>query len=561
MTRLHDHFLIYRRPAMTSSFNRSFRTAALAAALFSVALTISAQTQKTTLPTRHVRNQTRTGEAVLIGRLGPNEPLQLTLALPLRNQSQLENFLREVNDPRSPLFRQFMSGSAFTAKFGPSEEAYGRVIQFAYENNLRVTRTSPNRLILDLTGRVTDIERAFNLTLNLYRRPTGDSFYAPDREPSVSSTISLWHIFGLDNYSIPRPMSLGQELRSNPDATGSGPHGQFFGSDFRAAYYGSDALTGKGQSVGLIEFGGFNPADVTTYFQVANQSLNVTVTPVSTDGSPATCTTCEDGEQALDIEVAVSMAPGMDQVLVYEARNSDVDIFNRMATDNIAKSLSCSWGWSPADPASDDPIFLEFAAQGQTLFVASGDNGAFKAHSRYVYPADDVHVLGVGGTDLTTKGPGGPWQSETSWQYSGGGLSPGGITIPSYQRRRGVITHTNMGSKTIRNVPDVAAEADFDNYICYDGTCDGGWGGTSFAAPRWAGYLALANEEAAQNGDHGLGFLNPMFYSIGLCSSYNSNFHDITVGNNKTYPAVEGYDLVTGWGSPNGPTLIDTLAR
>ena len=105
--------------------------------------------------------------------------------------------------------------------------------------------------------------------------------------------------------------------------------------------------------------------------------MKVAVTGVSTDGSSLTCTgRCDDSEQALDIEVAISMAPEMNSVLVYVSDTSDVSIFNRMATDNIAKSLSCSWGWSPADPASDDPIFQEFAAQGQTLFVASGDNGS-----------------------------------------------------------------------------------------------------------------------------------------------------------------------------------------
>ena len=97
-------------------------------------------------------------------------------------------------------------------------------------------------------------------------------------------------------------------------------------------------------------------------------------------------------------------------------------MFNRMATDNISKSLGCSWGWSPADPSSDDPIFKEFATQGQNLFVASGDSGAYKSRSKYVYPADDPYVTSVGGTDLTTNGAGGTWKSETAWVDSGGGF-------------------------------------------------------------------------------------------------------------------------------------------
>jgi subtilase family serine protease len=231
-----------------------------------------------------------------------------------------------------------------------------------------------------------------------------------------------------------------------------------------------------------------------------------------------------------------------------------------MATDNIAKSLACSWGWSPADARSDDPIFKEFMAQGQTLFVASGDSGAYRNRSRYVYPADDAYVTSVGGTNLTTTSAGGAWESETAWSDSGGGISPTGIAIPTYQKTAGVITTANQGSKVYRNSPDVAAEANTDNYICYNGTCAGGWGGTSFAAPRWAGYLALVNQQSVAHGNSTLGFINPIIYSMGLGTNYGNNFHDITSGNNGKYSTKAGYDLVTGWGSPNGTGLINSLA-
>jgi subtilase family serine protease len=231
-----------------------------------------------------------------------------------------------------------------------------------------------------------------------------------------------------------------------------------------------------------------------------------------------------------------------------------------MATDNIAKSLACSWGWSPADPSSDDPIFKELAAQGQTLFIASSDSGAYRTKSKKVYPADDAYVTSVGGTNLTTASAGGPWESETAWSNSGGGISPNNIAIPSYQTTAGVITTANKGSRVYRNSPDVAAEANTDNYICYNGTCEGGWGGTSFAAPRWAGYLALVNQQSVANGHSAVGFINPIIYSIGLGTNYGNDFHDITSGNNGTYSTTVGYDLVTGWGSPNGVNLINLLA-
>jgi subtilase family serine protease len=279
-------------------------------------------------------------------------------------------------------------------------------------------------------------------------------------------------------------------------------------------------------------------------------------------------------EQVLDIVQAIAMAPGLDQVLVYIAPiagNNDTDIFNRMATDNIAKQLGVSWSWSPEDATSDDPIFQELAAQGQTVFVATGDHGAYPENANF--PADDPHVVAVGGTDLTTSGPGGSWESETAWPNSGGGPSPDGLPIQPWQL--GLANASNQASETVRNAPDVALEANGDNFTCgiayQDGFeiqngCGGGWGGTSFAAPRWAGFLALANQQSVASGNSMIGNLAPVIYSLASePANYASDFHDITSGNNnngkgQSYNAVTGYDLVTGLGSPTGQSLINALA-
>lgn len=523
---------------------------------------IEAPARAQAMSTRHVRPEIQRGEALYRNRLSATQSLRLNIALPLRNEPELDELLQYLYDPESPLFHQFLSVKEFTDRFGPTETDYAEVIHFAEANGLAVTGTSPNRLLVNVSGPVANIEKAFHVTMASYQHPSeARTFFAPDREPSANLRVPLWHVTGLDNFSIPHPASLKRTALALRNTTGSGPSGYFLGSDMRTAYYGGTALTGAGQSVGLLEFAGYNVADVNKYFSSVGQPLTVAVTGVSTDGSSLACKgKCDDTEQVLDIEVAISMAPGMNSVRVYVSDTSDVSIFNRMATDNISKSLSCSWGWSPADPTSDDPIFKEFAAQGQNLFVASGDSGAYKKRSRDVYPADDAFVTSVGGTDLTTASAGGAWKSETAWVDSGGGISPNKIAIPSYQTAAGVITTANKGSKTLRNAPDVAAEANTDNYICYDGTCAGGWGGTSFAAPRWAGYLALANQQAVSHGHATLGFINPAIYTIGLGSSFGTDFHDITSGNNGTYTTQKGYDLVTGWGSPKGAALINALA-
>jgi subtilase family serine protease len=362
-------------------------------------------------------------------------------------------------------------------------------------------------------------------------------------------------------------LPAGAEVHSN--ATGSGPKGAYRPSDMRAAYYGGTALTGTGQSVGMLEFDGYTTSDVTG--DEGGVTYTVPITNVLVDGASAG-SDGDDGEQALDIAQAIGMAPGLTSVRVYIAPGTsaigvgDVDIFNKMATDNISKSLSCSWGWNPDDTSSDDPIFQEFAAQGQNLFVASGDAGAYTGSNATdsSYPAEDVFVVAVGGTDLTTNGAGGTWESETAWADSSGGPADNGFAIPSWQA--GIANSSNGASSTIRDLPDVAAEANFDNILCDDGTCtDNETGGTSYAAPRWAGYLALVNQQAVTNTGKTLGFINPAIYAIGKSTSYDTDFHDITSGNNnngngKSFNAVTGYDLVTGWGSPNGANLINALA-
>jgi kumamolisin len=201
------------------------------------------------------------------------------------------------------------------------------------------------------------------------------------------------------------------------------------------------------------------------------------------------------------------------------------------------------------------------AAQGQNFFAASGDSSTWSA-SNEAWPADNAYVVSVGGTDLVTAGAAGPWKSETAWSDSGGGISPDSIPIPSWQQLSGVINSSNEGSTSLRNGPDVSANANFTFYVCADQTtCTANdYGGTSFATPMWAGYLALVNQQLANNGDSPIGFINPTIYAQNVTSSYGTDFHDITSGTSGSYSAVTGYDLVTGWGSPNGTGLINALA-
>jgi subtilase family serine protease len=530
------------------------------------AMSIVSQAQSQALLTRHMRDAVANGEAKSVGHLPATKSMRFDVVLALRHQPELQNFLQELYDPSSSSYRQYVTVKQFTERFGPSQEDYDAVVSFAKANGFSVVGGSRDAFDVQLTGTVGNINKAFHVTMSIYQHPTENrTFYAPDREPTVDLSVRLWHISGLDNYSMPRPALVRASVKPKSNAvTGSCPQASFCGSDMRAAYYGGTALTGSGQNVGLLEYAGFDIADVKTYYTNAGQTLTVAVKGISTDGTSINCLAaqgCDDTEQTLDITQAAGMAPGLKTIYLYVG-STDTALLGAMSTDTpLPAQLSASWIWSPSDPSTDDPYFMKMASQGQNYFQASGDDSEF--NSNYpTWPCDSAYVTSVGGTDLETKSAGGPWSSETAWSDSGGGFwTPDAIPIPSWQQLPGVINSKNKGSKVYRNAPDVAANANFTFYVCadQDGCTANEYGGTSFAAPMWAGYMALINQQAAANGNPSVGFINPAVYNIGVSSSYATDFHDITSGSNGL-PAVAGYDLVTGWGSPNGSALITALA-
>ncbi len=509
-----------------------------------------------------------------VDRLAGTQRLDLAIGLPLRNREALTNLLQQIYDPASPNYRQYLTPAQFAERFGPSEEDYQTLIDFAEANGLTVSATHPNRVLVEVSGPVADIETAFHVNLRLYPHPTeARTFYAPDVEPSIDLAVPVLDVSGLDNYIVPHPMNLKRKLPNQPVKVtpygGSGPNGTLMGRDFRTAYAPGVSLTGTGQAVGLLEFDGYYASDITAYESQAGLP-NVPLQNVllgAFNGSPGSA----NGEVALDIEMVIAMAPGLARVIVYEGSQgaSPNSILNRMATDNLAKQLSSSWGWTAGASATLDQIFQQFAAQGQSYFNASGDTGAFVG--TVDAPADDPYITSVGGTTLTTTGPVGAWVSETTWNWnvtgggtssSGGGISPT-YAIPSWQQ--GISMSANQGSTTRRNFPDVAMAAD-DIWVISDNGQSGAVGGTSCAAPLWAAFTALVNQQAAAAGRPAVGFLNPAVYAIGKEASYTSCFHDITTGNNTTstspskYFAVASFDLCTGWGSPRGSSLINALA-
>jgi subtilase family serine protease len=506
-----------------------------------------------------------------VGKLPARTFIRLAIGLPLQHTNELARLLARLYNPSDPLYHHFLTPAQFTSRFAPEASQYESVIDFARRNGFRVVNTFSNRMLVDISGAASDVERTFNVRLLKYRHPKTREFFAPDRQASIPSELPIIDVDGLSNYRLPHP-------RIRPAKTaipkgGSSLGGGYFGGDFRAAYVPGVALNGAGQSVGLVEFDGFYTNDILRYDEEASQPQ----VPLQSilidgfDGIPSNVT--NNSEVSLDIEAVEAMAPGLSNIIVYEASptNPPNDLLNRMAEDNAAAQLSCSWGWSGGPSAITDQILQQMAVQGQSFFCASGDGDAYSGGavddpSANNTPSDSPYLTAVGGTTLTTTGPGGSWQSETVWNWGAGEGSGGGFSsyypIPPWQQ--GVSMQSSGGSTSWRNIPDVALTAD-NIYVVYNNGVTGTVGGTSCATALWAGFTALVNQQAAALGRSPVGFLNPAIYQIGAGQNFSASFHDIVTGNNfgpaspSLFSSAGGYDLCTGWGSPAGYNLIAAL--
>ena len=492
---------------------RLFVFAVCGAAFFLAAMAGSAQ------PARVLRGHVPEAVARLrpLWDLAAQTNLQLAVGLPLRNKAGLTNLIEDLYNPANPRFHHYLTTEQFTEQFGPSGEDYQKVMDFLRARGLKVTSTHPNRMVLDVVGAAADVEKAFHIHLRVYRHPTEQrNFFAPDTEPWIQADVPVLDVMGLDNYILPHPMDLRRKKTGGPGGTsvtnyseeGSGPGGTYIGKDFRAAYVPGVTNTGAGQYIGLVEFGPYWTNDIYVYETNAGLSTNIVVSNIFLDGvtePPAAGT--DAGEQAIDIEMCISMAPGA-TVLYYGGEVVD-DIYSRIASDNLAKQISCSFGFGI--DSTTEQLYQEFVLQGQNFFVASGDGGA--QVGTIDPPAAEPYITVVGGTDLYTASPGGVWTNEYAWAYSSGGVSTF-YAIPNYQQ--GINMTPLYGSSTMRNFPDVAMMADFVMFVAANNTTSaGGIGGTSFASPEYAGFYALANQQAATLGQPPLGFFNPALYAIG----------------------------------------------
>ena len=267
------------------------------------------------------------------------------------------------------------------------------------------------------------------------------------------------------------------------------------------------------------------------------------------------------------MEVVSAIAPGATQK-IYIGPNTGqgvLDTYNKIVTDNTAKTISTSWGLCESLSGDSflnalDTIFAQSVAQGQAVFAASGDYGAYDCRDGVTLdvdsPASDPHVVGVGGTRLTV-GAGGSYNCESVWSNNpygvGGGLSSL-FARPGYQNGPGV---NNLYPNGKRQAPDVSADADpgYSVYCTAGSNCGGaGWievGGTSAGAPLWAALAADVNQYLAANSQPRLGSASAALYAFFNATQQYRAYHDIVAGSNLHYLTTTGYDQASGVGTPD----------
>lgn len=491
--------------------------------------------------------------APLVGPVPAATQLQIAIGLPVRNAQALATQSQQVSDPTSPSYRHYLTTAQFTDSYGATAPDYQALITWAQSNGLSVVTTYPSRLLLPVRGTAAAIERALFVNLIYRQRPDGTSFYIADREPSLNLTPSVLYISGLDNYIVPTAADGSGIL-----ADTSGDHA-FLGNDFRNAYASCSTTTldGSQQCVGVLAFDGIAAGDVAAYETAAGRTRHVPVNVYPAGNPLPPGTGIQAFEVAMDAEMAVAMAPGLSEVVLFESAGMAFGSASTALADMATRMPRCyqltsSFGFDPDSNTAS--ALTQLKVQGQTFFQSSGDSGAYTGDPGTSVDEPDVTL--IGGTQMTMAGAGLSYLSETTWnlngQRSGGGVEPL-VPVPDYQM--GVPTLVAGG----RNSPDAAAVAALVQVISTtyapNGTpaANGIWisGGTSSATPLWAGLMALVNQQALINGTTPPpGFINPALYAIGKTGPRNSCFHDVTTGNNGAFTAGTGYDQTTGWGSP-----------
>jgi subtilase family serine protease len=601
--------------------------------------------------------------AVDAGTAPADQTVHVTLVLKLHHEAALEDYVRQTVTPGSAHYQQFLTTQQFAQQYGATDAEIARVQSYLKSQGLS-SEVLPSHLAIRTSGTLSQFGKLFQTSVHTYvSRENGHRFHKPTTSPQIPSAIAdvVDVAAGLSSEKVYRPHHVSSQgftslaapnaklsapsnksaNGSNSNPTASGVPGEYTVGDV-ANFYNINPLyhrgvVGKGSTVGIVTLSDFYPSDATTYWSDIGLATKPNrITQVHVDGGAAI--DGGSGETSIDVEQSGGVAPYAN-IIVYDAPNTTdgyVDAFAQAVSDNIADSISTSWGLPEifnfaalnvngasntdttdvGDLRAFHKIFLEAAVQGQSLFAASGDSGAYDtvrdlgagtgvgeytAPLTVDSPASDPYITAAGGTTTpySYQFGTGPTQSVTQesvwgWDYlqnyfnqyvrpinlfaTGGG---GGVSVywhePFYQvftngirrseRNQSLVYNDpSAGPTTLlqlpshfrgRNVPDISLNADPETGYIFVSTNDGGLlsgeGGTSFVAPQLNGITALLRQSTG----HRIGLWNPQVYALQNIFGYGyfSPFNSVRAGDNWFYNGAPRYNQGAGIGTLNVANL------
>jgi subtilase family serine protease len=542
----------------------------------------------------------------LVGNHDANAQLTIELVLHPNNQAALDSLIASLYDPQSSQYHHWLATGAFASRFGPTASQLSAVTSFLKQAGLQVVNGSPSVFLLYATGKTGQIEAAFHTSIKDYQASNGTRYYANSTSVQIPNSLNgvIDSVIGLENGVKAHPNYIKPSTTSGQKPHfGGGPNGSGLTPSQIAGIYLANPVysagdTGGGKTLAVFELASYTASDISVY-ETQFGLPNVPLTNINVDGGPTSNSGA--GEVELDIELQIALAPGTKGILVYNAPNSSpgvADEYAKIASDNTADAISTSWGLCEGfnDVNVRDSEFTSFeqmATQGQSIYAASGDSGAFdclnegNGSNQVDDPASQIYMTGVGGTSLGVDPGSNPNPvyvngEESVWNNgctssSCNGAGGGGVSRiwarPKYQTGPGVVSAysksspwcTQPAGTACREVPDVSLNADPQTgyaIFCTDSDCGGtffgGWlqfGGTSCAAPLWAAITDLTDSFH----NNRLGEPSFSLYKFDTSNGYAFQFHDVTAGRNGWFPATSNYDMATGIGTPKIYYLVTKL--
>jgi subtilase family serine protease len=520
-------------------------------------------------------------------------------------QAALEQLLAEQQDAASPGYHNWLTPEIYAERFGTSAADLDKVAAWLGSQGFAVRYTARGRDFISFSGTASQVQAALHTEIHRYQ-VGAETHFANATDLSLPAAIEpmVAGVLGLHDFHPKAPRKQAQPNLTETDGT------HFLMPDDLATIYNlspfySYGYLGAGQSIAIVGQSDIDPGDIATFRSTAGLPPT-TIQMVPTGTYPGV--TGDEVEADLDLEWSGAVARFATLIYVY---SDDAGYSAYYAIDNnLAPVLSESFGLCENSVASNRLGLTEFQVEAQkgnalgiTWLASSGDSGAAGCDYDVAtatqglgvsLPASVPEVTAVGGTEFHegslsywsgNNGPGGgsalsyipeiAWNDTLASEALGGtiGASGGGVSTvykkPAWQTGPGV---PNDGA---RDVPDVALAASDANdpYVVISEGAAIGVGGTSAAAPSFAGMIALLNQYLVQNqvqAKSGLGNINPKLYGM-AASGATGVFHDVTTGDNIVpcqvgtancasgsfgYTAGVGYDLVTGLGSVNAYNLI-----